>query len=689
METWMSGGIGRAQGGYDEMVFRAMVRDDAHFYQPAGRGLGRHRRPTSKTMANAYLYGTRFFSYLALTHSPEKVVDWLSRGRGQRPLLRHPVRAGVRQVRSKPPGATGSPGSTNSRTTNLASVRAFPLTAGKRVSRAAPSARCRKSYVDPSNDTMIGAFLYPGVVSHVGTVSLADGHVERLVDVKGPMQVHRDLDRVRCRRRDTFFYTADNVAYRDLMALDLGTGKARMLLSDARIGDLVFNPSDRSLLGVRHENGYITLVRIPAPYKDWNQVITLPYGQVLFDLDISPDGKLLSLTMEEIDSKQYLRVFSHRGPAGRRTRSRSPSSTSAPRCRRASCSRPTAATCSAAPTTPACPTCIRFEIASSEVEAVTNAETGFFRPIPRADGALIALEYSGTASCRPCSRPSRSRISARSPSWASKIAATAPGRDDLERRLAGSDRRSIRLVTDRGKYVPPKQMQLDGGYPIVQGYRDSVALGYQYGFADPLQYNLGITRQSVGRRQRASRTNACTCASTIKTLDWHFRYWHNDADFYDLFGPTKRSRKGDAFIVGYTQAARLRRAAPARAGRADVAYYTGLDTLPGNQNVPAQFEELISARGRPGLQQHAASRRPASITRRACDWTLFAVRRPCQRRDLPEAQRRLRFRLRAALGQFVGLALQRRRRRQRRRQQQRSPTSISAASATTTSTTAR
>ena len=30
METWMAGGFGRAQGGYDEMVFRAMVRDDAH-----------------------------------------------------------------------------------------------------------------------------------------------------------------------------------------------------------------------------------------------------------------------------------------------------------------------------------------------------------------------------------------------------------------------------------------------------------------------------------------------------------------------------------------------------------------------------------------------------------------------------------------------------------------------------------
>ena len=36
METWMAAGIGRAQGAYDEMVFRAMVRDGAHFHDPLG-----------------------------------------------------------------------------------------------------------------------------------------------------------------------------------------------------------------------------------------------------------------------------------------------------------------------------------------------------------------------------------------------------------------------------------------------------------------------------------------------------------------------------------------------------------------------------------------------------------------------------------------------------------------------------
>jgi len=36
VDTWMSGGLGRAQSGYDEMVFRSMVRDHTPFYDPLG-----------------------------------------------------------------------------------------------------------------------------------------------------------------------------------------------------------------------------------------------------------------------------------------------------------------------------------------------------------------------------------------------------------------------------------------------------------------------------------------------------------------------------------------------------------------------------------------------------------------------------------------------------------------------------
>jgi hypothetical protein len=69
METWMAGGLGRAMGGWDEMVFRTMVRDDAYIYDVVGL----ESEGTSadfQTGANSYLYGTRFMTWLCYTYGP-------------------------------------------------------------------------------------------------------------------------------------------------------------------------------------------------------------------------------------------------------------------------------------------------------------------------------------------------------------------------------------------------------------------------------------------------------------------------------------------------------------------------------------------------------------------------------------------------------------------------------------------
>ena len=94
-ETWMAGGLGRAQGGYDEMVWRAKVRDHDRFFSPLGlesEGIA----VDFQVGVNDYLYGTRFFSYLALTYGPEKVRRLAAPAGGQQGLLRGPLQAGVR-----------------------------------------------------------------------------------------------------------------------------------------------------------------------------------------------------------------------------------------------------------------------------------------------------------------------------------------------------------------------------------------------------------------------------------------------------------------------------------------------------------------------------------------------------------------------------------------------------------------
>jgi len=279
-QTWMAGGLGRAQGGYDEMVFRSMVRDGAHFFSPVGL-------VSSGTMVdfqvgvNAYLYGTRFLSYLAYTYSPEKLISWVTRTEGSK-----------RYYVSQFELVFGMPLNQawqnwiewehEFQRANLDSVGQYPVTPYSDLSKR-PLGSVSRAFFDPETNKLYAAFRYQGAVAHIGAISLDDGSIEKIEDIKGPM-----LFRVTSLAFDpdskTLFYTSDNFAYRDLMSVNPATGESKMLLRDARIGELVFNKTDRSIWGTRHLNGVVTLVRIPYPYEEWNQIHTFPYGTMLYDM---------------------------------------------------------------------------------------------------------------------------------------------------------------------------------------------------------------------------------------------------------------------------------------------------------------------------------------------------------------------------------------------------------------------
>ncbi len=92
-------------------------------------------------------------------------------------------------------------------------------------------------------------------------------------------------------------------------------------------------------------------------------------------------------------------------------------------------------------------------------------------------------------------------------------------------------------------------LDYESGYPFIEGYRDSLAFGWAMKFQDPAQlHNLDINA-SYSPDSGLDSAERLHFNAEYRALNWRARYWHNDADFYDLFGPTKRSRKGDAFIV--------------------------------------------------------------------------------------------------------------------------------------------
>lgn len=586
METWMAGGFGRAQGAYDEMVFRAMARDNAHFYSPVGlesEGIF----VDFQVGVNDYLYGTRFFSYLALNYSPEAVIEWLRRDEGSEAYYS----SQFRRVFGLPLNQAWRDWIVWEREfqqQNLAALRAFPTT---EASPLAPRAlgSVSRTFLIPGTGELLGAFRYPGVIGHVGVLSPHSGEVRRLTNIKGAM-LYRVTSLAYDPATNTAWYTTDNYAYRDIMELDVETGRQRMLLRDARIGDIVFNPRDRSLWGLRHLNGFVTLVRIPAPYTGWNQVHTFPFGRVPFDLDISPDGALLSASVGEANGDQSVQVFRLDDL-------------------QAGIVAPVAQLSMGAATPEAfvfspdgrylfgsayytgVSNIYRFEISTGELEAVSNAETGFFRPIPQADGSLIVYEFTGQG-FRPATieptplndlgavRFLGAEIAQRHPvvtTWT----AGSPSRIPFEQ-----------LMTDRGHYVPRDEMRLGAMYPVVEGYRGRAAFGYHVLFEDPLQFNQLQATLSYSLDSPFEDQDWHFNLS-YHTLKWRFEYRHNGADFYDLFGPTERSRAGDAFSVGYHH--NFIYDVPRQLDfDIEANYYTGLDTLPTAQEVSTSFDELAS-----------------------------------------------------------------------------------------------
>ena len=260
MDTWMAGGMGRAQSGYDELVFRAMVRDNAPFYDPLSL-VSEGTKIDFQLQINSYLYGARFMTWLARRYSPEDVVRWVSRRNGTKAYYS----AAFRQVFGRSLEDAWQNWVAEERVfqqQNLAAVRKYPLTPYHDITKRALGSVSR-AYYDADRHQILAAFNYPGVVAHVGSINVKDGTLRKIVEIKGPV-IYTVTSLAWDPGTRTLFYTTDNDAHRDLIAVSPDTGRATLLQRDARIGDLAFNDADKSLWGIRHLNGLCSIVRIPS-----------------------------------------------------------------------------------------------------------------------------------------------------------------------------------------------------------------------------------------------------------------------------------------------------------------------------------------------------------------------------------------------------------------------------------------
>ena len=427
---------------------------------------------------------------------------------------------------------------------NLAAVRKYPVTPYRDLSDHALGSVSR-AWLDESSATLYAGVNAPGAVAHIAAIALETGARRHLADIKGPSLY--DVSSVAYDHAGTIFYTTDNNAHRDLVALDTRTGRVSTLQKDLRVGDLALSRADKALWGVRSLNGLHTLVRIEPPYTAWQQIVTFPYGTSLYDVDVSPDGSRLVASVADLNGKHTVRVFE---TAKLRARDTTPLAQfdvggGVPNNFVFS---PDARFLYGTSYFTGVSNVFRYDFAAAKLEAVTNTDTGFFRPIPLGGDDLIVFRYTGQGFVP-------ARITARPLEDVSPITFLGERTIDkhpvLKTWLVGS---APSTTGDAAAAPPPADSagvyRLAGGlrresiYPIVQGYKDTLAVGARINLSDVLQFNRAMLSVSYSPWGALGSTERLHVRGEYERYDWKARASWNDADFYDLFGPTKVGRKG-------------------------------------------------------------------------------------------------------------------------------------------------
>jgi len=377
----------------------------------------------------------------------------------------------------------------------------------------------------------------------------------------------------------------------DNLWIDIGAADADEARSLVRTGDLAVSAADQSIWGIQHHNGISSLVRFPKPYTSWQTVMALDYGRDIFDIDVSPDGKTVSASLIEASGDQQLvsldvdkllkgdstfhvlHTFENNSPEnfsfspdGRYLFGTSYYS--------------------------GVSNVFRYDMQQQKMEALTNVETGLFRPIAISTSEMVAYKYTSKG-FTPVVIPIKTRedinainylgqqVVERFPivkSWN----AGSPARVDLDK-----------VTTYAGPYRPIAQTRLGSVYPVLEGYRDTVAAGVRLNFSDPLGLNSVDVTAAVSNTHKSDERLHFKLG--FDHTPWRLRLNYNATDFYDLFGPTKVSRKGYSAAGAYHQFLIYERPRTLEY-TLSAAHYGGLDTLPEYQNVRAPFSRYETAK---------------------------------------------------------------------------------------------
>ncbi|MCQ2177792.1 MAG: hypothetical protein MJY42_02775 [Bacteroidales bacterium] len=599
LETWMSGGYGRALGGYDETYFRTQVLEGNSLFSVVGLETEGSTSDFQQG-ATAYLYGTRFVNYLVYNYGMDKLVDFYNRTDGSKTYFAKQF-SEVYGKKLRESWNDWQEFEKEHQTQNLEKIAEYPLT-----ETAPVTDECLGSMspmiVDDSARVAFAAVNHPGDFPKVMRIRMdADGKavgMDKLGYIDGT-QLYQNAYLAYDRNGQRLIWTDRNGKMRGLVVYALKAGRVVKRLKYQRMYSICYDNVHDCMYGLMSNQGICSLIKYDSTLENREVLYSFPFGVSVGDLDVSHDGKSIVASLLGTSGQHSLIMFDteelENASLGYRTIYTMDDSNvsqfrfSGDDSKLVGFSYYTGV-----------PNVWSLDLATGKMDLLTNVSTGMFAPYMNAEGRIYALEFSSEG-MTPVTFDYEPLYDANSVEFlGQKAYERNPELPELGRLGYELPKISFGEVYDSIKvYKPLKEIRFQGAYPDIAGFTDrkswnnmTPVLGYHFAFYDPL--SLCSANIFVGASPWSNNDwkNRFHVSAQLKYWQWTLKASWNDASFYDLFGPLRRSRKGYQVSLAYDSKHSFQAPFTWNWG-ACIAHYGDMDALPLYQDV--EVEEGITS----------------------------------------------------------------------------------------------
>ena len=556
METWLGGGVGRSLGGYDEMYFRSIIAGGHEMFSVVGL----ETEGTTldfQVGANAYLYGTRFVNYLASEYGYDKLISFYNRTADSRTFFGNQFK-NVYGVPLRKAWNEWKLDEKEHQEKNLAAIAQYPLTETVQLTDK-PLGSVSPFVYDASTGKAYAAMNAPeGGFPHITEIDLKTLKQRKVVDFYG-VQLYNPAFVALDTNSKRLIYTVNNAKMRGLEVYDLKKKRVVKKLKLQRVNNIVYDNATDRLYGLFSNGGTQSIIRYDRNIENPEVIYAFPFGVSVFDIDVSHDGKLLSVTTQGDNGEHSLLLFRTEDLEQALFKYDNLITWEDSNLGQFRFSLDDRYLIGSSYYT-GVSNLWQIEIESGEMQMLSNTDIGLFAPLETSPGKLLALQFERDG-MRPVSLDRKVVTDANAVELYGQKAFDR-NQEVLESiSLLRQPLREIAFGQVYDSIVPYnvfKEMSFAGAYPDITGFTDRKAwnnvtpvLGYRLNFNDP----VGLSSIKLGVGISPWSSNEWKNRFHID-VQWKYFFWTvkaawNHTDFYDLAGPMRTSRKGYMASVSY------------------------------------------------------------------------------------------------------------------------------------------